>query len=84
MRRDLKKAIEAYQKRFYGTSEGSFYMDDVYQIIDMVDSSRTDSMSYAVSYALEAGFMIGYKKAQRDYRKRSVTGSPLEEEKEAE
>ena len=74
MKRDLKKAIQDYRKRFRsgGDVDGAFYGSDLCQIKD-ISSGYVDS----VFNSLEAGFMIGYRKAQRDYRNQSKKISAL-------
>jgi len=72
MERDLKKAIQEYDKRFNNAAhnEGAFYAMDCYKIKEMSKGNTIDSLLYdAISNALKAGFMIGYRKAQRDARK---------------
>ena len=47
------------------TNEGSFFASDASQIIEMSPGI------YDVCFnALEAGFMVGYRKAQRDMKKK--------------
>ena len=67
MGRDLKKAIADYKKQYErrNGNEAAFYYDDLQQIHDM-SADEYD----VISNALIAGFMIGYRKAQRDHRKK--------------
>ena len=57
MPRDIKKAIEEYQRRFGDV----FYTSDYDQIYKM---SKGDKFSL-IDNALTAGFMIGYRAAER-------------------
>ena len=71
MSRDLSKAIAEYQQRYLRTNstEGAFYGDDIQQIKELAGTGK-DAVYDAAFYALMAGFMIGYRKAQRDSRKK--------------
>lgn len=73
MKNRIPKAVQDYQKRFYGAdnNEGAFYDSDFLEILEISGGGTDINTLYkAISNALEAGFMIGYRKAQRDYRKR--------------
>lgn len=75
MKRDLQKAVQDYQKRYYNSrsNEGAFYASDFYQIKEISGGGYDARTLYnAIGNALEAGFMIGYRKAQRDYKKRNA------------
>ena len=70
--RDLQKAVKEYRKKYSNrkTNEAAFYSTDYDQIYKMSKGGRpTDTIFYAIGNALEAGFMVGYRKAQRDKRK---------------
>lgn len=75
--RDLRKAVDEYRRRFLrGNRDGLFYSSDFEQILDMCEGYSCkgwvtmSSLFDAMQYGLEAGFMIGYRKAVRDGRKR--------------
>ena len=61
------KAYQDFEKRDFGTV---FLLSDISEIID--NSVCTGD---AVSKALEAGYMLGYKRAQRDARKKSSSAT---------
>ena len=72
MQRDMSKAIADYKKS-YGKkagNEGAFFPNDVEQIRE-ISVGGVDREYNLVVNSLRAGFMIGYRKAQRDYRKRN-------------
>lgn len=72
MKRDLQKAIQEYEKRFYHRTDnkGAFYAGDVRQILDMSKSDTTGGTLYnAIENALYAGYMIGYRTAKREGRR---------------
>ena len=68
MERNVKKDIEEYRRRYYGTSStnGKFNQNDFYQIVE-IGGSKLD----IIFNALEAGFMVGYRLAKREDRKRA-------------
>ena len=57
------KAYQEYERRDFGHV---FLLSDVSDIV-----KESECIADAVAKALEAGYMIGYKRAQRDARKRS-------------
>jgi len=76
MKRDITKSIEAYKKKYFhaGHGEGAFYVEDVDGICQYVNEKYGDELNRntlfsMIGCALEAGFMIGYRKAQADARK---------------
>ena len=69
--RDIKKAILEYKRRFEDTNEGGFYLSDYCQIRDMSETgSIYGTLLAAIDNALQAGFMIGYRKGLNDARKK--------------
>ena len=64
--RDLEKYIAEYERQFEKKKsiEGRFYTFDLYQIADISGNNKWEM----ISNALKAGFMIGYKCAQRKAR----------------
>ncbi len=98
MKYRIEKAAADYNTRFIKNhkhpTEGAFYesdIDEVYRLAKQQSKGRVnDLIIYAIMTALEAGFMIGYKKGRRDSRKpagsatklktlRTVRGISLEE-----
>ena len=59
------KATEDYKKTWKGKA-ANFYPEDITNIIKQ-SGGRID----AIVTALEAGYMLGYRKAQKDARKAS-------------
>lgn len=57
------KAYQEYERRDFGHV---FLFSDISDII-----KESECVADAIAKALEAGYMIGYKRAQRDARKRS-------------
>ena len=74
MKRDLTRAVEEYNRKYNNpqTGKGSFYLEDLNQIKDMSKSRTGEGVSLygAIGNALKAGFIIGYRTAQRDARAR--------------
>lgn len=63
-------AIAEYEKKYKGSSEGSFTAHDLAEIRELSgDGADIETLYKAIEKALEAGFMIGYRKAMRDARK---------------
>lgn len=85
MKRNMRKAIADYKKRYGGktNAEGAFFCVDIAQIAEI--SGGVDKTYNLIENSLFAGFMIGYRKAQRDYRKRNRQRQtkPLKEALEA-
>ena len=67
----IEKAVQDYKARYLKTShnEGAFYASDYIDVIN-ISGGNNATVWDLVNNALRAGFMIGYRKAQRDYRKR--------------
>lgn len=70
-------AIQAYEIRYEHCSgnEAAFYMPDIFQImkvsgVEDINSISINALIRIAHNALKAGFMIGYRKAQRDNRKK--------------
>lgn len=70
--RDYKKLREEYKdlKAKKAANFGKFYADDV---IKVIETGKKPGGSYsdfeAITTALEAGFMLGYKAGKRDAKK---------------
>ena len=76
MARSMQKAIDDYRALCdrKGGTFGSFYPDDVYQLRQVAEDKgginfREIELN-AIIGGLEAGFMIGYKAAKREARKK--------------
>lgn len=69
--RNIFKAIEDYKKKFSGNStNGALYMTDILQIRDTAEGMAGGDRDFElISNALQAGFMIGYRKGKADARK---------------
>lgn len=75
MNNRIKNAVAEYQRKYEGQNgaEGKFYTADFYEVLELAQTdargSNADLLICAVFNALEAGYMIGYRKAKRDSRK---------------
>lgn len=76
MRRDLRKYIDEYTRKYLDrenkTYRGQFYGDDFYQILEITGRPEKNRDAYLVWNALRAGFMVGYKSAKNEARRRSA------------
>ena len=73
MKKRIEKAVQDYRAKYYGkrNTGGSFYTSDFYEVLELSGGFHNVADIYkAIENSLEAGFMIGYRKAQRDHRKR--------------
>lgn len=75
MKNRIEKAAQDYKRKYYGKAgnEGAFYVSDFYEVKEAAEKSGGDPagiLCTAIETALQAGFMIGYRKAQQDYRKK--------------
>lgn len=71
----IPRAVKEYRKRYYGRTDNSaaFFVTDYYEVIKAAtESKEDDSTLEAIMIALEAGFMIGYRKAKRDLKERKA------------
>lgn len=66
MRREIKRYVEEYDRVHFNpnTGAGAFYLSDFTQIKELSGNSWE-----LVNNALKAGFIVGYRKAQRDTKK---------------
>ena len=73
MIRNINRAIADYHKQFEPQA-CKFYASDFYQIRDIALRSSSKGLNEvlwaAISTALEAGFMIGYKAGKREVRRK--------------
>lgn len=71
-RRDIRKTIEEYERMFPvrkdNHNKGAFYMSDFQQLW-----SISNTQYECTSNALMAGFMVGYKCAKREQRKKNAS-----------
>lgn len=76
MTRSMQKAIDDYRALCdrKGGAFGSFYTDDVNQLRQIAEDKGGINFRkielHAIVSGLEAGFMIGYKAAKREARKK--------------
>ena len=79
MKRSIAKAVEDYRKKYYkdGNREGLFYASDILQVKELAEKKAAPYSGHimevlynAIGIGLEAGFMIGYRTAQRQARRR--------------
>ena len=78
MYRDIGKLIQAYADKYLNqpenTNKGKFYVTDAQQLLDRshlrgIPDPLGTMILTAVFESLEAGYMIGYRTAQRDARR---------------
>jgi hypothetical protein len=70
MARNMQNKITEYEKTFYNdkknpTQKGAFYADDYAQLVEIAKKKGGTEYDY-IDAALKAGFIMGYKLAQRD------------------
>lgn len=80
MYRDIGKLIQAYSDKYVNQPEnrtkGAFYVTDVEQILVRnglmgINGALADMLLRTIFDSLSAGYMIGYRTAQRDARRRN-------------
>lgn len=73
MERDIKKCVDEYERKYFGTksAKGKFYLSDLEGIVEK--SGGLDDIYHLIYYALEAGFVVGYKCAKRENRRQLKT-----------
>lgn len=67
--RDLKKYIKEYEttiRKNHNSNTGAFYLQDYRQIMDMSGGD----LWYLIDNSFRAAFMVGYKFAKREMRKK--------------
>lgn len=77
MKERIKKAIAEYDRRYsnLNTTEAAFYAADFVQLFEISAAQDPRNFHYKLAdNALKAGFVIGYRKAQADQRKKKQTG----------
>ena len=73
--RSAKRDIETFRNRYYGNQNCNMYIDDFTQIMD--STKKLEGGYYLQDFdkydlmvkSWQAGFMVGYRKAQRDMKK---------------
>ncbi len=71
----IRRAVEEYDRRYSALTDGNFRLSDYYEVKALTleespkDSRQLDT-ARLVLIALQAGFMRGYRRAQRDARKK--------------
>ena len=75
MKNRISKAAEDYKKLYYGrkNNEGAFYYSDIQEVKEIAEKKEgyNATLYEIIETALEAGFMIGYRKAQRDAKRKA-------------
>lgn len=75
MKRDLEKYIAEYERKFADREDySSIYATDIMQIHDQ---TKDHSLYDLISNCLAAGFMIGYKAAQKDMKRSLEHGKEI-------
>lgn len=73
-KRSIAKAVEDYNrfKESKGNNTGAFYVSDILEVKEIATNPMGGGVELvtAIGTALEAGFMVGYRTAQRHYRAR--------------
>lgn len=64
----ISRAVQDYAAWVNGRkpTEGGFWVSDFYEVMEL---SKGDAFQM-IKNSLEAGFIIGYRKAQRDFRRK--------------
>lgn len=65
MNRNLKKAIQEYDRRFGEGKSGSMYLGDLLQIMDISNFRSNQDAYNLIIVSMKAGFMIGHRVAIR-------------------
>lgn len=77
MKRDLEKYIAEYERKFADREDySSIYASDIEQLHNM-EQSKGHSLYDLISNCLAAGFMIGYKAAQKDMKRSLEHGKEI-------
>lgn len=72
-KRSIAKAVEDYNRftESKGNNTGAFYVSDIEEVKEIATTPMGGvELFTAIGTALEAGFMVGYRTAQRHYRAR--------------
>lgn len=67
---NAKKEYDKARKTKWRGAESAFYISDFTAILEISNAAPRNKTYTIISTALEAGFIIGYKKAKRDIKKR--------------
>lgn len=74
MKNRIAKAAADYKKLYHGRkdNEGAFYASDMHEVKEIAEMKEgySNILYEAIETALEAGFMIGYRKALRDAKRK--------------
>lgn len=62
----MQKAIDDYKKKFWKTNKEIFWLSDMIQIKEISKGDYWDTLQNA----LISGFMIGYRTAKREAKKK--------------
>lgn len=76
MARNMQNKITEYEKTFYNdkknpTKRGVFYADDFRQLAEIAEKNGGSKYEY-IDAGLKAGFMLGYKLAQKDAKEKAA------------
>ena len=75
MKRNMLKAIEEYKQEFWINRkgrEGVFFLEEIMQIKESLPINNAAETVYdAITKGLMAGYMLGYRKALKDVKKRA-------------
>lgn len=66
MQRDLRKAVQEYDKRFGAGNNGQFYVSDLNQIMDMSGYKQTYDVYSVMCTALKVGFIVGRRSSRHN------------------
>ena len=77
MERNVAKYVEEYEEKYIksGSSKGNFYVNDFTQVFQMAEEkigqkTGGEFLFWVATYAMELGFMVGYKLAKSEARKK--------------
>lgn len=65
MKRDVKKYIEEYNRKFMQKNLDKFSLSDIMQLWDIAKASH-DPLWEGITSGLNFGFMVGYKLGKRE------------------
>ena len=69
---NAKKEYDKVRKTKWRGAESAFYISDFTAILEISNATPHDKIYTIIATSLEAGFMIGYRKAKRDIKKKAV------------
>lgn len=66
MKRDLRKAIQEYDRRFGEGRNGAMYASDMEQILTISGYREKHDVGAVIIDSMKAAFMLGYRKGIKD------------------